>query len=321
MSIDLASTLLAPPILFFLLGMGAGFVRSDLSIPEAVSKTLALYLMLCIGFKGGVAARAEGFHAEMAMVALLGVGLSVLLPLCVFPAVRRLCGLDQATAAGLAAAYGSVSLVTFAAAGAYFAEAGSPAGGYMAAVLALMEAPAILVALLLARGTTETEGRGQGRLHEVFTNGALVVLAGSFLIGLATGASGLAKLSPFVVDLFPGVLCLFLLDMGLVASRALTSGRRIGGPLLASGVLIPLSGGLVAGLLSALFAVPAPEAAMLMVLAASASYIAVPAAMRLALPQADPGVYVTVPLAVTFPFNLLIGIPLCHAMATRFLTG
>lgn len=322
MEFSSAEALLAPGTLFFILGACAGFARSDLAVPEQVSRALALYLMLCIGFKGGVEARLHGLDPHMIGAAGTGLLLSFVTPFVLFELIRRIGRLDGATSAATAAAYGSVSVVTFAAASEFLAGLGSPPAGYMAAVLAVMETPAILAGLLIARRTpaaapAATTGR---TLHEVFCNGALMVLVGSLAIGLATGERGLTKLDPFVNGIFQGALCLFLLDMGLAASRSLQGGQRMSRRLLGLGVLIPLAGASLALLLAIILHLPTPEATMLMVLAGSASYIAVPAAMRLALPEANPGVYVTLPLAVTFPFNLLLGIPL-YAAAAAWVLG
>lgn len=312
MDLNTLDALVAPATLFFVLGIVAGLVRSDLAVPEQVSRGLALYLMLCIGFKGGVEAQANGLDATMLSTGLAGLLLSFATPFLVFGLFRSAGRLDRATSAAAAAAYGSVSVVTFAAASEFLTALGRPPAGYMAAVLALMETPAILAGLLLARrapdaAPTATASR---TFHEVLFNGALMVLVGSFLIGLATGEPGMAKLDPFVNGVFQGALCFFLLDMGLTAARSFEGRRDLHPRLLALAVAVPLAGATVALGASRLLDLPPSEATMLMVLTASASYIAVPAAMRLALPQATAGVYVTLPLAVTFPFNLLLGIPL-----------
>ncbi|WP_340645903.1 sodium-dependent bicarbonate transport family permease [Phenylobacterium sp.] len=310
--------LLTPAVLFFLLGMTAGIARSDLALPEASVKTFALYLMLCIGFKGGVEAARAGLSPDFLRAGLAGLGLSLTFPLLAFPLLRRVGGLDRATAAATAAAFGSVSVVTFAAGSDFLRTQGQAFGGYMAAVLALMEAPAILTGLLLARPGGSGPGRGS-ILREVLLGGPALVLAGSFLIGLLTGERGLVKLDLFVNPLFQGVLCLFLLEMGLTAARSLGLGARLPIPLLALGVLLPLLGATV-GLGAAWLArLSVGDATLLTLLAASASYIAVPAAMRLAAPEARPAVYLSLALGVAFPFNLILGIPLYRAAAAAIL--
>lgn len=308
---DSLATLASPAVLFFFMGALAAFARSDLSIPEQATKTLSLYLMLCIGFKGGVEARAAGLTPDFLSAAGLGLGLSALLPLLAFGILRRITPLDRATVCAVAAAFGSVSVVTFAAGSEYLAGLGLAPSGYMAAVLALMETPAILTALLLLNMASKDQPRRGGVLREVFFNAATVMLIGSFAIGLISGGRGMARLEVFVGPLFQGALCLFLLDIGLVAARRLMADReKLSVPVILFAVGFPLLSAAVTVVLARLAGLGVPDAAMLTILAASASYIAVPAAMRLAAPRADPGIYVTVSLAVTFPFNLLFGIPL-----------
>ena len=315
---DLAASLAlltTPAILFFFVGALAAFARSDLVIPEPVGKAVSLYLMLCIGFKGGVEARAAGLDGGFLTAAGLGIGLSALLPLLALAVLRRLPGLDRATACALAATYGSVSVVTFAAGQDHLTSIGLAPGGYMAAVLALMETPAILTALLLLNGAGRT-GPVQGRavLREVFVGAATVMLLGSFAVGLISGTAGLARLDVFVGPLFQGALCFFLLDIGLIAARRLMDGgRKLSPGVVAFALGFPLLSATIALGLSRLAGLGAGDAALLTILAGSASYIAVPAAMRLAAPQADAGVYVTASLAITFPFNLTAGIALYTA--------
>ncbi|MCS6891287.1 MAG: sodium-dependent bicarbonate transport family permease [Rhodovarius sp.] len=304
------STLLPPPVMFFALGLFAGALRSDLAVPDALAKGLSLYLMLAIGLKGGVALAAPAGAVGLWPALAAGVLLSLLLPLPAFLALRALTPLDRATAAAVAGHYGSVSVVTFAAGSGVLAARGISYEGFMPAVLAAMETPAIVTALLLARGS----GRGlfsRQLLREVLLNGSVVLLLGSFLIGWVIGPGGAAPLSPFTEALFPGALCLFLLEMGLMAARQLrAAGRGLPPAVVAFGLVMPLFGA-VAGLIAGgLVGLSPGGMALLSILAASASYIAVPAAMRLALPEADPGIYVTLSVAVTFPFNILLGIPL-----------
>ena len=317
---DLAASLAlltSPAILFFFVGALAAFARSDLAIPEPVGKALSLYLMLCIGFKGGVEARAAGLNGDFLTAATLGIGLSALMPLLALAILRRLPRLDRATACALAASYGSVSVVTFAAGQDHLASVGLQPGGYMAAVLALMETPAILTALLLLNGAGRGEpGRRREVLREVFVGAATIMLLGSFLVGLISGAPGLVRLELFVGPLFQGALCFFLLDIGLIAARRLMEGgRKLSGGIVAFALLFPLCSAAIALGLSWLAGLGAGDAALLTILAGSASYIAVPAAMRLAAPQADAGVFVTASLAITFPFNLTVGIALYTAAA------
>lgn len=309
--------LTSPAILFFFVGAAAAFARSDLAIPESVSKALSLYLMLCIGFKGGVEARAAGLNGDFLAAGAIGVGLSALTPLLAFIILKRVSRLDRPTICALAATYGSVSVVTFAAGQQHLAAVGLAPGGYMAAVLALMETPAILTALILMNGAGRGEpGRRRTILKEVFVGAATVMLLGSFLVGLVSGQAGMAKLEIFVGPLFQGALCFFLLDIGLIAARRLMEGgRRLTPAVIGFAVAFPLFSASVALGLAHLAGLGVGNAALLTILAGSASYIAVPAAMRIAAPTADAGVFVTASLAVTFPFNLTVGIALYTAAA------
>ncbi|MFK7876446.1 MAG: sodium-dependent bicarbonate transport family permease [Paracoccaceae bacterium] len=316
-----ASNLISPIILSFVLGVLAALVRSDLSVPEAVAKGMSIYLLFAIGFKGGVSVADYGVDGTLALSLLAGIILSFLLPVIAFGLLQVMTGLSRLDAAAVAAHYGSISIVTFVAATSILEGAGITSEGYMVAVAAAMEAPAILSALwLISRG-------GDGRrmdnelLREIMFNGSIVLLVGAFFIGWITGAEGLAKIDSFIVAPFQGVLCLFLLDMGLVAGRGLRQGGGVLRPgVLLFGLLMPVIGasfGLGAGLLLGL---STGGVMLLMALSASASYIAVPAAMRVALPEADPSIYLTLSLGVTFPFNLTLGLPLYLAVASA-LTG
>lgn len=311
--IDL-STLLPPPVLFFALGFAAGALRSDLAVPEALAKGLSLYLMLAIGLKGG-AALAMGASGALLPTLAAGILLSLLLPLPAFAFLRWGGGLDRETAAAVAGHYGSVSVVTYAAASGILSARGVGYEGFMPAVLAAMETPAIITALMLARGASG--GVFSRRLaREVFLNGSVVLLLGSFAIGWISGAAGRAQLAPFTEALWPGALCLFLLEMGLMAARQLrAAGRGLAPVLIGFALAMPLLGGACGLAAGHLVGLSPGGVAMLTVLAASSSYIAVPAAMRMALPRADAGVYVTLSVAVTFPFNILVGIPLYLWMA------
>lgn len=317
-----ADNLLSPIILFFALGLLASFARSDLSIPEAIAKGMSIYLLFAIGFKGGAAVAEHGVDATLILSLLAGLVLSFVLPLVAFALLRGMTGLSVTDAAAVAAHYGSISIVTFVAATSVVTSSGLASEGYMVAVAAVMEAPAILSALwLIARYDKGAAEMDAGLMREILLNGSIVLLVGSFVIGVITGAEGLDKIAPFIVAPFQGVLCLFLLDMGLVAGRGLREARGVLKPgLFAFGVVMPLVGssfGLLAGMLLGL----SPGGVVLfMTLSASASYIAVPAAMRVALPGANPSIYLTLSLGVTFPFNLTIGIPLYLAVAS-FVTG
>lgn len=309
-------TLLSPVILFFALGAAAAFARSDLSIPEAIGKGLALYLMAAIGLKGGVQVSEAGFSMEMLAAAAAGLVLSVLIPLPVFFALRRIGKLDAVNAAAVAAHYGSVSVVTFVTGVEVLTTSGLPPAGYLVAVLAIMETPAIIVGLLLARGGMNNNRHNRRELfRETLLNGSVVLLLGSFLIGLVAGSEGFEPIAPVFETAFRGVLCLFLLDMGLVAARRVMESRSITLRLALLGVAFALINGTVGVLVGASLGLDTGTAAGLGILAASASYIAVPAAMRMALPEADAGLYLSMSLGVTFPFNIVAGIPLYTLLA------
>lgn len=312
--------LISPLTLCFVLGVAAAMARSDLSFPEAIAKGISLYLLFSIGFKGGAGVAAHGADLQLAAALAAGVVLSFILPFVAFALVRSLAPISVIDAAAVAGHYGSISIVTFLAASSLLTERGIPAEGYMVAVAAAMEAPAILSALWLAAWRAEARERNGAEVwREVLLNGSIVLLIGAFAIGWITGKDGLAQIESFIVAPFKGVLCLFLLDMGLVAGRGLLSSRGILTPKLAAfGVLMPLVGsalGLAAGFMLGL---SPGGVTLLTVLCASASYIAAPAAMRVALPQANAALPLTLSLGVTFPFNLILGIPLYLAMAEMF---
>ena len=309
-------TLTSPIILFFALGMFAGFARSDLVIPEAFAKGMAIYLMAAIGLKGGVEVSRSGITDALLLAGAAGVALSFLLPLPAFAALRGFGRLGRTDAAAVAAHYGSVSLVTFITANEMLNGAGLPVAGFMVAVLALMETPAIVSGLLLARGGRRDTGTAtRGLWHEVLLNASVVLLVGAFVIGLIAGEKGFAPIRPVFEGGYKGVLCLFLLDMGLIAARRLRETRAMTARLALLAIGLPLVNGLVGVFLGTALGLDPGTAAMLGVLASSASYIAVPAAMRLALPEADPGIYLAMSLGITFPFNVVVNIALIASVA------
>jgi hypothetical protein len=314
--------LLSPMILFFVLGALAAFAKSDLAIPESIAKGMSLYLMAAIGLKGGAQVAASGLSYQMASAVVGGVALSILLPVPVFLALRRLGKLDPLNAAAVAAHYGSVSVVTFATGIEVLKASGLEPAGYMVAVLALMETPAIIVGLLLARRAVGPSlSTGRGVLHEAALNGSVVLMIGAFVIGLVAGKEGMAPVAPVFETAFLGVLCFFLLDMGLVAARRLQDTGILTARLACLAILIPLCNGTIGVGVGYLIGLDVGSAAALGILAGSASYIAVPAAMRLALPQADPGISLGMSLAITFPFNITLGIPIYSFLATRIFTA
>ena len=309
----LIANLLSPPVLFFFLGALAVAVRSDLEVPQPIPKLLSLYLLLSIGFKGGVELRESGDDGGALTALLAATLMSIVVPLYAFAFLRR--RLDANNAAALAAAYGSVSAVTFITASAFLRRIGVPFGGYMVACLALMESPAIVIGVMLAR-MQRGAANGQARiawdefLREALFNGSVLVLVGSLIIGALTGSAGKEALYPFTNEIFVGALCLFLLDMGLVSARRVKPLLAMGAFPLAFAVLFPLLNAALGLGVARLVGMSAGDAVLFVVLCASASYIAVPAAIRLVLPEANPGLYVSMPLALTFPFNVTLGIPL-----------
>ncbi|MEQ9448564.1 MAG: sodium-dependent bicarbonate transport family permease [Rhodospirillaceae bacterium] len=314
-------TLLSPIILFFVLGMLAGFARSDLSIPEPIAKAMSLYLMAAIGLKGGGEVAAAGFSTDILLAAAAGIALSFALPLPAYAVLRRLGRLDGTNAAAVAAHYGSVSVVTFVTGYEMLRTFGIPPAGYMSAVLALMETPAIITGLLLARMSGSSLSASGGTLwRETLLNGSVVLLVGSFLIGLIAGKGGLEPVAPFFDDIFRGVLCLFLLDIGLIAARRLLEVQVLTWRIAVLAIVLPVFNGSIGVALGSALGLDVGSAAALGILAGSASYIAVPAVMRLALPQANPGLYLCMSLAITFPFNVVLGIPYYTALS-RWMGG
>ena len=311
------ANLLSPPILFFVLGLLAGWARSDLEVPDAIAKALALYLILAIGFKGGAAMAESGDLLGIVPVLVVAALLSFLIPLWLDLALRLVSRLGALDRGAIAAHYGSVSIVTFVAATQFLTLRAQAFEGYMAAVVAVMELPAIMTGLWLAGRDGQT-GKGAKLdphvLREVLLNGSVVLLTGAFLIGLVTGAPGLARIDGFITVPFQGVLCLFLLDMGLTVGRS-SAMRRLDGGLLAFAIVAPLANGLLGLVAGWLLGLSTGGVMLLATLSASASYIAVPAALRLALPRADTSLGLALSLGVTFPFNLIVGIPLYAALA------
>lgn len=313
--LNLASqNLLSPAVMFFVLGLGAALARSDLSVPRSVAQFLALYLLMSIGYRGGAEVAHQGLRAELVAALAAGILLSFCIPFIAYLALRLVSRLDRVDAAAIAGHYGSISAVTLVAITGTLSQLGIAYDGYMVAVAAAMETPAIFAALLIAR-RSEASASG-GTLHEIFFNGSIVILVGAFLIGCITGERGLPALKPFILDSFAGLLCIFLLDMGLIAGRGLMQGwRALSLPTIGFAAIMPLISASIAALVATGLGMSVGSTAILMTLCASASYIAVPAAMRLALPKANPALSLTLSLGLTFPFNLTVGIPLYIAAA------
>ena len=305
---------LDPAILFFVFGAFAGAVKSNLEIPQPIARFLSLYLLMALGLKGGFALHKSGFTLEIILALGLAVFLAIIIPLMGYIVLRT--RLNNYDAAAIAATYGSVSAVTFITATQALDQYGIAFGGHMAAAMALMESPAIILAILLANkarasATNSQQSTGMSKiLHESFTDGAQLLLLGSMIVGLVSGDSGQKIMAPFSIDLFKGMLAFFLLDMGLMAAKnfeglkgkpSITLLYAIGAPLVHASIALGLC---------KLLGLPLGDTILLMVLAASASYIAVPAVLRHALPEVNPALYMGMSLGITFPFNIILGIPL-----------
>ena len=308
-------TITSPAVLAFVLGVLAALLRSDVRLPDAVHTALSSYLLLAIGLKGGAGLRAAGL-AEVALPVLAAVALGVVTPLLAWGTLRALTRLNQVDRAAVAAHYGSTSLVTFTAAIALLESQDETYEPYAATLLAVLEVPGILVGLLLAGGAAAAAGAGRAEaVREVLTGRSILLLTGGLAIGALSTPASYDKVAPLFVTLFPGVLVLFLLDLGVLAGRRLRDVPAAGPGLVVAALAIPVLNGSLGVLVGTAVGLSVGGAALLGVLTGSASYIAAPAAVRLALPQANPAYYLTTSLGITFPFNLVLGIPLYLALA------
>jgi uncharacterized protein len=312
MSVELLlQNLLNPPVLFFFLGLLAVAIRSDLDIPQPISKFLSLYLLFAIGLKGGAELGHSGAGNQLWYSLIIAIGMALLVPAYTFFILKQKYSIHDAGA--VAATYGSVSAVTFITATNYASELGIHFDGYMIAMLALMESPAIIIGVLLIGLHLKDKTGSQSMRtiwHEALSNGSVILILGSLIIGILSPDKGIEGLKPFTEDIFKGFLAFFLLDMGLIAGKRLsTLGKRGWFPVL-FGIFIPLINAFIAAMAAGMLDIGDGNAFLLCVLSASASYIAVPAAMRMSVPEANPGLYVPMALAITFPFNILIGLPL-----------
>ena len=313
------ANLLSPAVLFFALGLIAALTKSDLKFPEPLYVALTIYLLVAIGFKGGVAV-AEAGLAKVWLPALAAMLLGALIPLWTYPVLRFGGKFSAVDAAAIAAHYGSVSAVTFIAATNYLKAVNQPYESYATAFLAVMESPAILVGVVLGKLATSMRGAAdmtslKAAAHEAVFGRSIFLLVGALVVGWLCGKPGMVKVEAFFVTPFQGVLALFLLEMGLVAGRRLEDLKKVGPFLLGFGVVMPLVHGCLGVYLGKLTGLELGGATLLGVLAASASYIAAPAAIRMSLPDANPTFYLTSSLAVTFPFNIALGIPMYFAVA------
>lgn len=313
------SNLLSPAILFFVLGVFAAVARSDLKFPEALYSALTIYLLIAIGFKGGVAVRQAGIGAVW-LPALAAMTLGALIPLWTCPVLRKLGGFSLADAGAIAAHYGSVSAVTYIAATNFLKSIHQPYESYASAFLAVMESPAIIVGVMLGKGAlggrlSLADGGVRHALRDAVLGKGVLLLMGALLIGGVSGPAGLTMVEGFFVTPFQGVLALFLLEMGMVAGRRLGDLRKVGAFLVVFGITAPLVHGTLGVLLGTWAGLSTGGTTLLGVLAASASYIAAPAAVRLSLPEANPTYSLTASLVITFPFNITLGVPLFFEIA------
>ena len=311
----LLGNLLSPPVICFGAGMLAIWVKSDLTFPEQVYQALTIYLLLAIGFKGGIAIATTSL-SELVLPIMATLVVGSLVPVGVFISVRRIVKLSVADAAALAAHYGSVSAVTFMACFAFLDRHGVSYEKFMPAIMAVMEVPAIFVAMLLAKWFTKDSKMSIGRaIHEVLAGRSLLLLLCGILAGVTAGAQTRELIKPFLITPFYGVLMLFLLEMGLVAGERIRDVRKAGYKLILFAVVAPVVQGIFGLLVGYLIGLSQGGAVVFSLLVASASYIAAPAAVRVSLPEANPGYYVTTSLGITFPFNLVVGIPLMFGIS------
>lgn len=307
-----------PALLFFMFGIFAGLIKSNLEIPQQISKFLSLYLLMAIGLKGGVALASSGFTLGVLSVILIGLVLAIIVPIYSYFFLKRY--LNGYDAAATAATYGSISAVTFVTATQFLTTAGVAFDGFMSAVMALMESPAIIIAVLIANQLrSSSEMKLSTVFKDSFIEGANLLLLASLAIGFITGPAGYALMSPFTGTLFTGLLAFFLLDMGIQVAKNLPYLRDKNPILIAYGIFAPIIHACVALVACVLLGVTLGNALLMMVLAASASYIAVPAAVKQSIPEASPSVYLGLSLGVTFPFNVIFGIPLYYWLATIFI--
>jgi hypothetical protein len=309
----LISNLTNPTLLFFALGIFAAWVKSDLEIPRSSSQFISLYLLFAIGFKGGQELAKNPFTAEIGFMLLFGIVVAAIIPIYTFFILKK--KLSIADAGAVAAAYGSVSAVTFVAATSFLDSQAIDYGGHMVAVMALKEAPAIIIGVVLMMIYGD-KSDAQGDLGHIvkhsFTNGSVLMILGSLVIGFVADQEMAENIKPFTNDIFQGFLAIFLLDMGMVTARRIQAFKNYGKFVTAFGVVVPIINGIIIAVLSGFITQNTGDRFLVAILSASASYIAVPAAMRLAAPKADPGLYIPMALGITFPFNITLGMPLFY---------
>lgn len=319
----LRANLLSPIVLAFFLGIATKLLKSELSLPRDLYSSLSIYLLLALGLKGGVELSESSVQA-IAFPALATLALGIITPISAYFLMRKLGKFGPIDAAALAAHYGSVSAVTFIAANQFVTSFGHTAEGFMPTLVTMLESPGILIALAIgAMKREQVLAHTSGAVikpkrvvfHEIFTSRSMILLVGGLLIGFLTGAKAYEPVKPFFESGFKGALVLFLLEMGIVAGARLIDLKKVGGRLIALGIFIPILHGSLGVLLGSVAGLSIGGVTVLGAMAASASYIAAPPAVRMTLPEANPTYYLTASLAVTFPFNLVVGIPLYYKLA------
>jgi len=316
------SNLLDPSILFFILGVFAGLIKSNLEIPQPISRFLSLYLLMALGLKGGFALNKSGLTTEIAVSLGLAVSMAILIPIVDYNLLKQ--KLNRLDAAAIAATYGSISAVTFITATQVLDQNSISYGGHMAAAMALMESPAIIIAIIFANkirhkcNTYSSNFSISKILHESFTDGGQLLLLGSLVIGFISGEMGHKMMAPFSINLFKGLLAFFLLDMGLQAAKNLDELKNKPPIIFKYAIIAPFAHALIALGPCYFFHVSLGDTILLMVLAASASYIAVPAVLRVAMPEVKPAIYMSISLGITFPLNIIVGIPIYKLIAQNF---
>lgn len=316
---DAIQNLATPMILFFVLGFISTIIKSDIEIPQSISKVLAIYFMIAIGFKGGVEISKTGIDISLYNAIINSVFIGISTPIVAFLILKYIGKIDNINSGAISAHYGSVSVVTFVTAISFLNNKSIDFSGYMAGMMALMESPAIFVSILLVRifssqKISTLKSNFIDLLKESLFNSSVVLLFGSLIIGLIVGEKGMTSVKPFLVDPFNGILTLFLLDMGMIAGQRISEFKKVGFFLGVFAICMPIMSASITILMSSLFDFSLGDTFLFSVLAASSSYIAAPAAVRIALPQANPAYYITMSLAITFPFNIMFGIPLYFSL-------
>lgn len=316
---DALQNLATPMILFFVLGLISSIVKSDIEFPQAISKALAIYFMIAIGFKGGVEISKTGIDSSLYLSLINAVLIGTITPIIAFIILKFVGKLDNINSGAISAHYGSVSVVTFVTAISFLDNKSVEFSGYMTGMMALMESPAIFVSILLVRIFSSQKiptlkSNYVDLLKEALFNSSVVLLFGSLIIGLIVGQKGMTSVKPFLVDPFNGVLTLFLLDMGMIAGQRIKEFKKVGLFLATFALIMPVLSAIGTIFLCNIFNFSVGDTMLFAVLAASSSYIAAPAAIRIALPQANPAYYITMSLAITFPFNIMFGIPLYYSL-------